>query len=254
MNTALKTFESPEHGTLRVAILDGEPWFVGRDAATVLGYKNVTDALNRHVKKEDKVLTKVPAAKGGRDTTMVALSRDGFMKLAISGKPPKPDVFSDWVEKEVIPYLEEEVIDENSATIASLEAALREEREKNKALMVKFGGSDFGHLTTVVSEGAITLFDFCKILTTVAYPMDVEGIRLWFKESGFLSHKKGASWSCPILKYVKEGMFEVLVESSGQDGEIKKTTFVTPYGVRHITAELLASLDSSGDSVGGEDE
>lgn len=32
----------------------GEPWFVGKDAATILGYKDTFDALKKHVDKEDK--------------------------------------------------------------------------------------------------------------------------------------------------------------------------------------------------------
>ena len=32
----------------------GEPWFVGKDVATILGYKDTFDALKKHVDKEDK--------------------------------------------------------------------------------------------------------------------------------------------------------------------------------------------------------
>lgn len=34
--------------------VDGEPWFVGADVATALGYSNVRDAIAKHVDSEDK--------------------------------------------------------------------------------------------------------------------------------------------------------------------------------------------------------
>lgn len=39
------------HCILRV---DEEPWFVGKDVATILGYSNTRDALAKHVDDEDK--------------------------------------------------------------------------------------------------------------------------------------------------------------------------------------------------------
>ena len=55
MKNEMKIFESPEFGRIRVVMGEaGEPWFIGKDAAIVLGYSNVRDALYKHVDKEDK--------------------------------------------------------------------------------------------------------------------------------------------------------------------------------------------------------
>ena len=48
--------QSPAFGFVRVVVKDGEPWFVGKDVAEVLGYKDSKDALKRHVDEEDKEL------------------------------------------------------------------------------------------------------------------------------------------------------------------------------------------------------
>lgn len=37
-------------------VIDNEPWFVGKDAAEILGYGNSRDAIAAHVDKEDKVV------------------------------------------------------------------------------------------------------------------------------------------------------------------------------------------------------
>ena len=50
----LKIFENPEFGKIRTMEINGEPYFVGREVAMVLGYKNPLDALTKHVEEEDK--------------------------------------------------------------------------------------------------------------------------------------------------------------------------------------------------------
>ncbi|MGI1820070.1 BRO-N domain-containing protein [Lactobacillus johnsonii] len=44
-------FEGKEVRTLKI---DGEPWFVGKDVATILGYKRLQKAVQDHVDPEDK--------------------------------------------------------------------------------------------------------------------------------------------------------------------------------------------------------
>ncbi|MBQ6108646.1 MAG: hypothetical protein IJK97_10590, partial [Thermoguttaceae bacterium] len=41
-------------GKVRTMVIDGQPYFVGKDVADVLGYRNSRDALNKHVEDEDK--------------------------------------------------------------------------------------------------------------------------------------------------------------------------------------------------------
>ena len=52
---ALQIFENVEFGKIRMVVLDGEPWFVGKDVAAALGYSNASKALNDHVDEEDKL-------------------------------------------------------------------------------------------------------------------------------------------------------------------------------------------------------
>ena len=51
----IKTFTNKEFGTVRTIVKDGEPWFVGKDVAEILGYTNTKKALADHVDKEDKM-------------------------------------------------------------------------------------------------------------------------------------------------------------------------------------------------------
>ena len=53
----LKIFNSPEFGQVRTLTIDGEPWFVGKDVATALGYAKPENAVANHVDPEDKTST-----------------------------------------------------------------------------------------------------------------------------------------------------------------------------------------------------
>ena len=50
----MQIFSNPEFGQVRVVERDGVPWFVGKDVAELLGYKNTKDALLTHVDEDDK--------------------------------------------------------------------------------------------------------------------------------------------------------------------------------------------------------
>lgn len=55
----LQTFSNSEFGAIRTIMIEEAPWFVGKDVATALGYKDTADAISRHVDIEDKRLVKV---------------------------------------------------------------------------------------------------------------------------------------------------------------------------------------------------
>lgn len=54
MSNVIKIFENEEFGRVRTIIKDGEPWFVGKDVAEILEYRNTKKALSDHVDEEDK--------------------------------------------------------------------------------------------------------------------------------------------------------------------------------------------------------
>ena len=53
-NNEVKIFENEEFGKVRTVEVNGEPYFVARDVATILGYSNPNDAISKRVDKEDK--------------------------------------------------------------------------------------------------------------------------------------------------------------------------------------------------------
>ena len=56
---------------VRKAQYQGDTWFVARDVAEILGYKNLTNALLTHVEEDDRITAQVDTAKGTRNTVLI---------------------------------------------------------------------------------------------------------------------------------------------------------------------------------------
>ena len=54
MENKIKVFNHEVFGRIRTIMIHGVPWFVGRDAAEILGYSNASKAVIVHVDEEDK--------------------------------------------------------------------------------------------------------------------------------------------------------------------------------------------------------
>lgn len=62
----IKLFHSPEFGEVRTIKIKGEPWFVGKDVAEILGYTNTNKAIQVHVDEEDKFLRSAKGTELGK--------------------------------------------------------------------------------------------------------------------------------------------------------------------------------------------
>ena len=100
----LEIFSSDDFGEIRVVEIQGEPWFVGKDVAEVLGYSNTKDAISSHVDDEDKQIFQK-----SENTTfeipnrgMTIINESGLYSLILSSKLPTAKAFKKWVTSEVL--------------------------------------------------------------------------------------------------------------------------------------------------------
>lgn len=103
----LQTFSNSEFGAIRTIMIEEAPWFVGKDVATALGYKDTADAISRHVDIEDKRLVKVgeiPTLKTGNFGAHI-INESGLYSLILSSKLPNAKKFKRWVTSEVLPAI-----------------------------------------------------------------------------------------------------------------------------------------------------
>ena len=96
-------FENKEFGRIRTCNVNGETYFVGKDIALALGYKNTKDALNRHVDQEDKLGSGFTTS--GQNREMTVINESGLYALILSSKLDSAKRFKHWVTSEVLPAI-----------------------------------------------------------------------------------------------------------------------------------------------------
>lgn len=96
-------FNHPEFGNLRCIEKDGEPWFVGKDVATALGYAEPRSAVSKRVEVEDKGVAEMETPSGIQKMTII--NESGLYSLIFGSKLEKAKRFKHWVTSEVLPAL-----------------------------------------------------------------------------------------------------------------------------------------------------
>lgn len=134
----IKTFKFEEL-SVRTLLIGDKPFFIGKDVAEALGYKNSRDALSKHVDSEDKntVVIRDGITKG--NPNQVVINESGVYSLIFASKLPSAKRFRRWVTSEVLPtirkhgaYMTDQMIEEvltNPDTIIKLATQLKTERE-----------------------------------------------------------------------------------------------------------------------------
>ncbi|ARN92166.1 phage repressor protein/antirepressor Ant [Levilactobacillus brevis] len=92
-----------EGNQVRTVVIDDEPYFVGKDVALAIGYKNFRDALNKHVKAKYKRESQIATPSGIQ--TMTVISEPGVYQLASQSQPPSAEPFQDWLYEDVLPAI-----------------------------------------------------------------------------------------------------------------------------------------------------
>lgn len=104
----LQIFQNPDFGSIRTIVIDDEPWFVGKDVASALGYKNSSDAISKHVDDEDKQIF-LKSQNAILDFTsnrgLNLINESGLYCLILGSKLETAKKFKRWVTNEVLPTL-----------------------------------------------------------------------------------------------------------------------------------------------------
>lgn len=130
---------------VRTVTIDGEPYFVGKDVAEVLGYQRADNAIRNHVDDDDKLTHQFSAS--GQKRNMTIINESGLYALILGSKLPQAKEFKRWVTSEVLPtirkhgaYLTDSKIEEvllSPDTIINLATQLKNERAEKKQLKIE---------------------------------------------------------------------------------------------------------------------
>ena len=130
---------------VRTATINGEPYFVGKDVAEVLGYQRADNAIRNHVDDDDKLTHQFSAS--GQNRNMIIINESGLYALILGSKLPQAKEFKRWVTSEVLPtirrhgaYLTDSKIEEvllSPDTIINLATQLKNERAEKEQLKIE---------------------------------------------------------------------------------------------------------------------
>lgn len=87
----MQIFENNEFGSIRTLEIDGEPWFVGKDVAEILGYERPTKAVADRVDCEYRDAIPIQDSIGRMQKTPI-INESGLYSLILSSKLPKNSV------------------------------------------------------------------------------------------------------------------------------------------------------------------
>ncbi|MBQ5686848.1 MAG: toxin Bro [Ruminococcus sp.] len=99
----IQVFNNTEFGNIRSMEIGGEPWFVGKDVATALGYAKPTDAVRKRVYEEDRGISKMETPSGIQEMTII--NESGLYSLILGSKLDGAKRFKRWVTSEVLPAI-----------------------------------------------------------------------------------------------------------------------------------------------------
>ena len=102
----IKIFSHEMFGDVRTMTNErGETYFVGKDVAEALGYRNPSNALQVHVDEEDKTSYLIQVSGSNYKANTLMINESGLYSLVLSSKLPQAKVFKHWITSEVLPQI-----------------------------------------------------------------------------------------------------------------------------------------------------
>lgn len=244
-------FEGNEVRTLKI---NEEPYFVGKDVAKILGYKNTKDALAKHVEVEDKLGSQI--ATSGQRREMTVINESGLYSLILSSKMPNAKRFKHWVTSEVLPAIREhgaymtdqkafDVVHNKNGLADLLQQAADQLKQKDIQIEKMKPKALFAD-AVATSKNDILIGQLAKILKQNGYNTGQNRLFKWLREHHYLC-AKGIRYNQPTQKAMELGLFKVRERTvNNPDGStrITVTTKVTGKGQQYFINRFLNSEPS----------
>ena len=266
----LKIFKNEDFGQLSVIVKNNKEYIEAIEVATILGYSNPRDAINRHCDKDGVVFSDVGVVTGFRKDNSQAfqvvtkkfIDEGNLYRLIIKSKLPSAKRFEKWIMDEVLPslrkhgaYMSEEVINktlDDPDFIIEMATKLKYEREQRRLLQEKAEHleasitidkpyTNFGK-SIATSSDAITIGQFAKVLNNNNINIGRNRLFSILRDNGYLI-KCGKDKNMPKQVYVKQGLFQVSEQIVRTvEGELlTATTLITGKGQMYFL-DLLSNL------------
>ncbi|KXB53754.1 phage antirepressor protein [Umbribacter vaginalis] len=237
----IQLFTSAEFGDIRT-IKDAEAvYFVGKDVAEVLGYKDTSDALKRHVDDEDKLTRRFTDSGQGRDVYII--NESGLYSLVLSSKLPSAKRFKRWITSEVLPALRRQggymLTSENETPEQIMARALKiadEALKRKDALIEELTPKALFCDAVSVSKNTCLIGELAKLMRQNG--VDIGQNRLFerLRQDGYLC-RHGSNHNVPTQRAVDLGLFvikETVISHADGHTTLQRTPKVTGKGQRYF--------------------
>ena len=241
----IQVFKNDRFGEVRTMVINDEPWFVGKDVASVLGYSCPRNAIAIHVDSEDKTnaLIQCPGSNYKSKTTFI--NESGLYSLILSSKLPQAKEFKRWVTNEVLPQIRKtggyiplnDCEDGADIMARALMIAQRTIEQKDALLEMQKPKVRFAEAVTG-SDGSILIGELAKLITQNGYEIGRTRLFDWLRRNGYLFKNSTE----PIQKWVEKGIFETkvsIIHTHHGEHEVL-TTKVTGKGQRYFIDVFLS--------------
>lgn len=151
---------------IRTMEKDGEPWFVGKDVAAALGYKEIQKAVRDHVDNDDKGVSEMDTPGGSQKITVI--NESGLYALIFGSKLENAKKFKRWVTSEVLPQIRKtgaytSVNAEAETKMLEIEARREVALCRADASRIKQVGNFLERVKSCVDGGYIASADFVTV-------------------------------------------------------------------------------------------
>lgn len=242
------TFSNDEFGTIRTLSINNEPWFVGKDVAEKLGYKEPRSAVSKKVENDDRGVAEMDTPSGKQNMTII--NESGLYSLILSSKLESAKRFKRWVTSEVLPSIrksggyisgQENMSDEDLMAKALL-VAQKQIDERQKQIEEMTPHAILGQAITTANT-SILVGDLAKLLRQNGIKIGGKRLFEWMRENGYLIKRKGTDWNLPTQRSMDMKLFEIK-ESVHIDGngcnKIARTPKVTGKGQAYFINKFLS--------------
>ena len=251
MDNELQIFKNEElEMEIRTLIIEGEPYFVGKDVASVLGYAKPLNAIAKHVEEDDSLKWGLIDSLGRNQQTIV-INESGLYSLILSSKLPQAKKFKRWVTSEVLPQIRKTggyiPVDEGMTDSEIMARALliaqgtinkKDEliRQHEKTIEQQKPLVDFANTIASTSK-SIDMSSFAKLIKDEGIKMGRNKLFEWLRNNGYLMKNKNNE---PYQRYIDSKIFEVVEYTITINGksEPKIKTLVTGKGQIYLIKKL----------------
>lgn len=246
-------YKSNIYGDLRCTMINGLPWFVGKDMCLMLDNKHPASVLSRNVSKKNKLMLRRVQHDGSNKTTSIVLvNLAGLNEIMLKSNTPRAHTIKQWFANEVLPaidltgmYISPDKLDEISNNPVDAKATIANYQHTVSLLHEELTEAQQYKFLLDTSEGSCSVGTLAKILKQRGYSVGQKRLFDWLRANNYLSNQP-RSYNVPLQWAIDQGLFEVNLKklinyTTKNPKRMVHVPMITPKGQMKIIDDFIKS-------------